>query len=81
MFVGGGLPALATNRTFQLWLIPNSGAPESQGVFGRTPSGDAVQVRPSAFDPSRYKAVAVSVEPQGGSPAPSTTPILIVPLG
>ncbi len=80
VFVGSKLPALAQNRTYQLWLIPNTGAPVSAGVFRPTSSGDSVQVSQLAADPARNKAVAVSVEPDGGSPAPTTTPILVVPL-
>ena len=81
VFVGSQLPELASNRTFQLWLIPTTGAPESAGLFRPNASGDVVRVRQVPVDTSRIHAVAVSVEPQGGSPAPTTTPILVVPLG
>ena len=80
VFVGSQLPALASNRTFQLWLIPAKGAPESAGVFRPNATGDFVNVRREPVDTSRIHAVAVSVEPPGGSPAPTTKPILIVPL-
>ena len=80
VFVGSQLPQLASNRTFQLWLIPTSGAPESAGVFKPNAAGTFVNVRTTPVNTSRIHAVAVSVEPQGGSPAPTTTPILIVPL-
>ncbi len=80
IFVGADLPQLATNRTFQLWLIPAKGAPEAAGVFRSNADGDSVNVRITPIDTTRIHAVAVSVEPQGGSPAPTTTPILIVPL-
>jgi anti-sigma-K factor RskA len=80
VFVGSQLPELTANRTFQLWLIPGAGAPQSAGVFRPNPAGDFVdvQTRPIA---AGIQAVAVSVEPNGGSPAPTTTPILVVPLG
>ncbi len=81
IFVGAQLPRLAKDRTFQLWLIPASGAPESAGVFQSNAAGDFVNVRTTPIDTSRIHAVAVSVEPRGGSPAPTTTPILVVPLG
>ena len=80
VFVGSQLPTLASDRTFQLWLIPAKGAPESVGVFRPNTTGDFVKVRREPVDTSRIHAVAVSVEPPGGSPAPTTTPILIVPL-
>jgi anti-sigma-K factor RskA len=81
VFVGSRLPQLASNRTFQLWLIPAAGAPESAGLFRPNAAGDFVNVRTTPVDTSRIQAVAVSVEPPGGSPAPTTKPILIVPLG
>ncbi|HEY7209758.1 MAG TPA: anti-sigma factor [Bryobacteraceae bacterium] len=80
VFVGSALPQLAAGRTFQLWLIPGQGAPESAGIFHPNAAGDFVQVRATPVDTSRIHAVAVSVEPAGGSPAPTTTPVLIVPL-
>ncbi len=80
VFVGSQLPQLEENRTFQLWLIPRSGAPESAGVFRSNAAGDFVNVRTTPIDTARIHAVAVSVEPRGGSPAPTTTPILVVPL-
>lgn len=80
IFVGTQLPQLAKNRTFQLWLIPTSGAPESAGVFQSSAAGDSVDVQTTPIDTTRIRAVAVSVEPQGGSLAPTTTPILVVPL-
>ncbi len=80
VFVGSQLPSLARDRTFQLWLIPATGAPQSAGVFRPNAAGDFVNVRTTPIDTARIHAVAVSVEPQGGSSAPTTTPILIVPL-
>ena len=81
VFVGSQLPQLARDRTFQLWLIPATGAPQSVGLFRPNTSGNVVDVRTQPVDTARIQAVAVSVEPQGGSPAPTTKPILIVPLG
>ncbi|HLH01195.1 MAG TPA: anti-sigma factor [Bryobacteraceae bacterium] len=81
VFVGSSLPQIASDRTFQLWLIPAQGAPESAGVFRPNAAGEFVQVRTEPVDLTRIHAVAVSVEPPGGSPAPTTKPVLIVPLG
>ncbi|HSU58860.1 MAG TPA: anti-sigma factor [Bryobacteraceae bacterium] len=81
VFVGSQLPQLASDQTFQLWLIPASGAPESAGLFRPNAAGNFVDVRTTPVDTTRIQAVAVSVEPPGGSPAPTTKPILVVPLG
>ncbi len=62
-------------RTYQLWLIDRSGA-VSKGVFA--PSGGTAQL---AVDGAGVgQAVGVTVEPAGGSPAPTTTPILRLAL-
>ncbi len=81
LFVGSRLPRLAANRSFELWIIPKSGAPRPAGVFRANASGDSVHVSSAAIDPSQTKAVAVSVEPRQGSSAPTSTPIIVVPLG
>ena len=72
------LPALQSDRTFQLWLIDDSGA-HSGGLFPFTQSDSIYYVAvPLAKNVLDYKAFGVSVEPRGGSEAPSTTPIVVI---
>ncbi len=72
------LPALQSDRTFQLWLIDDSGA-HSGGLFPfAQPDSTYYVVVPLAKNVLDYKAFGVSVEPSGGSPAPSTTPIVVI---
>ncbi len=80
VFVASGLPKIASDRTFELWLVPPTGAPRKAGLFRTDPNGDIVQASRIAVDPATTAAVAVSVEPDGGSNAPTTTPIIVVPL-
>jgi hypothetical protein len=80
LLVAQQLPALATDRTFQLWVVPASGAPQSGGVFRSNASGDVVFSSPNVRVGAGSVAVAVSVEPAGGSPAPTTKPFIVVPL-
>lgn len=80
VFVGSQLPRLASNQTFELWLVPTTGAPEAAGLFRPNEAGDSVNVSPLPVR-ANTKAVAVSVEPRQGSSAPTTKPILVVPLG
>lgn len=79
VFVGSQLPALAGDRTFELWLVPHKGAPQPAGLFRPNASGESVHVSQVPADGS--KAIAVSIEPRRGSTAPTTKPILVVPLG
>jgi anti-sigma-K factor RskA len=80
VFVGARLPEVAADKTLELWLIPASGAPIPAGLFRPDARGDSVKVTPSPVGQSKAVAVAVTVEPRTGSPAPTTKPFLIVPL-
>lgn len=80
VFVGSQLPQIASDRTFELWLIPATGAPQPAGLFRPIASGESVDVS-SARAQASTKAVAVTIEPRQGSSAPTTKPFLIVPLG
>jgi anti-sigma-K factor RskA len=79
VFVGSQLPQIASNQTFELWLIPAAGAPQPAGLFRAGASGESVDVSPIHAGAST-KAVAVTIEPRQGSIAPTTKPFLVVPL-
>lgn len=70
-----GLPALSDDRTYQVWQIAGRG-PESVDVVGAgaNPSVDIDQLRSGA------DAIAVSVEPAGGSIRPGERVVVVVPL-
>ena len=68
-----GLPDLDASFVYQVWLIRDAGTPEGVGLFS-TQNGAAdvaLSLRLEAGD-----VIAVTVEPAGGSPQP-TTDILI----
>lgn len=70
------LPPLSAGRTYQLWGIPAEGDPVSLGTFDAGPDGDALLQRPLAVD-ADFDLGAITEEPEGGSPQPTSTPILI----
>ncbi|PXX54577.1 anti-sigma-K factor RskA [Nocardia tenerifensis] len=73
-----GVSAPPSGRAYQVWLLP-AGAeskPRSAGVLTELPS--AAKPFVTAFEPG--ETLAVTVEPSGGSPGPTTTPITEVPL-
>jgi anti-sigma-K factor RskA len=72
LFVAAGLPTLAASKTYQLWLIDGSGKPVSAGTFGST-TGIVQQL--VTGDLASTAIVGLTVEPSGGSKAPTTTPI------
>lgn len=71
------LNTLSDDQIYQLWLIPTQGAPIPAGLLGQ--AGDDVETitlqLPASLD--NIAAVGVSVEPPGGSPAP-TGPIVLL---
>lgn len=79
VFVGSRLPQIQAGRTFELWLVPSTGAPQPAGLF-RAQGSNAVYVSHINVDLAHTAAIAVSVEPEGGSPAPTTTPFVAIPL-
>ncbi len=69
------LPAVASGRTYQLWLI-TAGTPRSAGVLppGRR-SATALLSQVTGAD-----ALAMTVEPVAGSARPTTPPVMQLPL-
>ncbi|MGQ4597679.1 anti-sigma factor [Nocardia sp. R6R-6] len=63
-------------QVYQMWLVGSDGQPRSAGVLKELPSAD----RPFVTGIQSGELLAVSVEPAGGSDAPSTEPIVGVPL-
>jgi hypothetical protein len=74
------LPPAASGRTYEMWLVPKTGAPVPAGLFQSASDGRALHLRPGGVDLSTVAAIAVSDEPAAGSSAPTTTPFIAVPL-
>lgn len=72
--VADGLPDLGDDQTYELWYIDDSGA-ESAGTFDTT-GGETWRILDGSFTPG--VAVGVTVEPAGGSPQPTTEPIVVI---
>ena len=74
------VPAPQGNRTLQLWLVPKGpGAkPVSAGVFRPDAQGNlTLLVTNPPAGITDTAALAISDEPEGGSPQPTTTPIWV----
>ncbi|GAA2756963.1 anti-sigma factor [Actinopolymorpha rutila] len=71
-----GLSQPPRGRTYQLWFIAGSNA-RSAGVVDVTGSGRLSEVLSGV---GGANAFGISVEPKGGSKAPTTTPVAAVPL-
>lgn len=75
ILVMAGLAALPDDQTYQLWLIPGDGAPVPSGFLAVAEGVRARQTITIPGDALAYAAVGISIEPAGGSPAP-TGPIV-----
>lgn len=80
LLVVSDLPPAPAGRIYQMWLVPKAGAPRSAGLFQTLTGGKGIRFQPGSFDLSQTAAVAVSLEPASGSPAPTTTPLIVAPL-
>lgn len=67
-------------RVYQLWGIPDGGAPVSLGVFNSRQDGSGVFIL-AVPDELDFAVSAVTEEPAGGSPQPTTTPFLVGAVG
>ncbi len=67
----------AVGRDYELWVI-RSGTPVPAGILKPGQDGKVVaEVSPALLQAGRPDTFAVTVEPTGGSPAPTTTPFLV----
>jgi len=78
-FAFSKLPVLPKGRVYQAWVAPKGSKQVTPSVTF-TPNPDGVAVVALPVDATRVGAVAVSVEPDGGSKAPTTTPTFVRPL-
>jgi anti-sigma-K factor RskA len=71
LIYAGTLPQLAADKSYELWVIPQTGNPIPAGVFSAQPNGEANVVLPSIPAGVSAKAFAVTIEPAGGTAAPT----------
>ena len=73
------LAPLPKGRVYQAWTAAKGSATMAPSVTF-TPNTDGVAIVALPVDATRVGTVAVSVEPEGGSKAPTTTPTFVRPL-
>jgi anti-sigma-K factor RskA len=76
IFTASNLPPLPGGRTYQLWIVtPN--APVSAGLLKPGARGDVHAVFAPPRDVQTVAAFAVTIEPEGGVPAPTGEKYLV----
>jgi anti-sigma-K factor RskA len=77
IFLASNMPALPPQKAYELWLIPASGAPIPAGIFKPDANGGATVINPPLPGNVEAKTFAITVEPEGGSSAPTSQPIMV----
>jgi anti-sigma-K factor RskA len=77
VLLADGMPETPEGRVYELWLIGDDG-PRPAGLFRADDRGRVAHV--VTGDLSEVAAVAVTVEPEGGSPQPTTDPFMVAEL-
>jgi anti-sigma-K factor RskA len=73
--IGKGLTVLPAGKTYELWYISAAGTPTAAGTFESNGKSD-LQVLSGHM--AKGDTVGVTVEPSGGSKAPTTKPIVAI---
>ncbi len=76
VFTATDLPPLPPGRVYQVWVV-TAEAPVSAGLLAREPAGRATAVFRTPSDIGTPVAAAVTLEPEGGVPAPTGDRYLI----
>jgi anti-sigma-K factor RskA len=71
------MPAMPAARTLQLWSVPKNGKPMSVAIFHPDSQGQIAIIAPVNMPMNEIAALAVTEEPAGGSPQPTTNPAWI----
>jgi anti-sigma-K factor RskA len=77
VFLASNMPELPSQKTYELWLIPTSGAPIPAGLFRPDRHGSAALIKPPLPTGVEAKTFAITVEPGAGSTTPTSTPIMV----
>ena len=68
----------AGGRSYQMWTLAPDGTPTSAGLLQPDVSGNATAV--VSVDPSVVDVFAITIEPGGGSAAPTTDPVFVAEI-
>ena len=81
LLIASNLPPAEAGKRYEMWVIPKGGAaPRPAGLFQSETAGTALHILSGPVDVASLGAVAVTLEPESGSPAPTSTPIIVAPV-
>ncbi len=82
LLIASNLPPTQPGKAYEMWVIPDGGkgTPIPAGVFRSAADGSAMHIQRGPVDVTAPPVIAVTVEPEAGSPAPTSTPLFGVPV-
>jgi hypothetical protein len=80
LLLASNLTPAPSGKIYEMWIIPKGGAPLPAGLFQSESDGTAMYLRKGAVDVASTGAIAVTLEPEAGSPAPTSTPLIVAAL-
>ncbi len=77
LLIASNLPPTQAGKAYEMWVIPNGGkgTPIPAGVFQSNSDGAAMHIQRGAIDVSSKPVIAVTIEPEGGTQAPTSAPV------
>jgi len=79
LLIASNLPPAGAGKAYEMWVIPKGGSPRPAGLFQSANNG-AIHILNGPLDTSTLGVVAVTVEPEAGSRAPTSQPIIAAPV-
>jgi hypothetical protein len=80
LLLASNLPPAPSGKIYEMWIIPKGGKPLPSGLFQSESDGTALYLRKGAVDVAATGAIAVTLEPEAGSQAPTSTPLIVAAL-
>ncbi len=77
LLIASNLPPTQAGKAYEMWVIPNGGKgkPIPAGVFQSNSDGSAMHIQRGPIDLNGKPVIAVTVEPEAGSPGPTSAPL------
>lgn len=80
LLLASNLTPAPAGKIYEMWIIPKGGSPLPAGLFQSQSDGTAMYLRKGAVDVASTGAIAVTLEPEAGSQAPTTQPLIVAAL-
>jgi anti-sigma-K factor RskA len=79
LLIASNLPPAPAGRAYEMWIIPTGSAvPLPAGLFQTTANGQVLHLQQGTV--ALDSTIAVTLEPESGSPQPTTTPLFAAAL-